>query len=197
MSDTTIERAESDVGSRVLSYGRKGVGRFHSPERVVGDIRRSHPDDTKEQTIQRLVNLHCSEGALQGAISGLGGIFTLVVSLPLSLFAGGVIQARLAYCIALVYGHDLDSPETEARVASCLTGVAGTSVSALGRAAPRGLTAAIRRRVVRRVGAKLLTRVGGEGAARLIPVAGAAVAGAMDYSFTRTVARRAIATFRQ
>lgn len=180
----------------MLRHGRKGIGRFHSPERVVGDIRRGHPDDSKEQTIQRLVNLHCGEGAVQGAISGIGGIFTLVITLPLSLFAGGVIQARLAYCIALVYGHDLDSPETEAKVASCLVGVGGTSLAALGVGAPRGLAAAIKRRAIRRVGTKLLTRVGGEGAARLLPVAGAAAAGAMDFAFTRGVAHRAIDTFR-
>lgn len=195
MTNAAVEQAEH-VGSKVLEHGRKGIGRFHSPERVVGDIRRGHPEDTKEQTVQRLVNLHCSEGALQGAISGVGGLFTLVVTLPLSLFAGGVIQARLAYCIALVYGHDLDTPQTEARVASCLVGVGGTSMAALGVGAPRGLAAAIKRRAIRRVGTKLLTRVGGEGAARLIPVAGAAAAGAMDYAFTRGVARRAIATFR-
>jgi uncharacterized protein (DUF697 family) len=162
----------------------------------VGQLRAGHPNDTKEQTIQRLVNLHCSESALQGAVSGLGGVLTLVVSLPLSLFAGGVIQARLAYCIALVYGHDLDAPETEARVAHCLVGVGGTSLEALGVSAPKGMRTAIRRRVIRGVGARLLTRVGGEGAARLIPVVGAAAAAAVDYGFTRRVAREAVQTFR-
>lgn len=202
MAKTAVERVHhkdggkaDEIGASVLRHGRKGIGRFHSPERVVGDIRRGHPNDTKEETIQRLVNLHCGEGALQGAISGIGGIFTMVITLPLSLFAGGVIQARLAYCIALVYGHDLDTPETEAKVAGCLVGVGGTSLVALGVTAPRGLSAAIKRRAIRRVGTKLLTRVGGEGAARLLPVAGAAAAGAMDFAFTRGVAHRAITAF--
>lgn len=193
--DQGSSKAE-EIGTSVLRHGRKGIGRFHSPERVVGDIRRGHPNDSKEQTIQRLVNLHCNEGALQGAISGIGGIFTMIITLPLSLFAGGVIQARLAYSIALVYGHDLDSTETEGKVARCLTGVGGTSLVALGVTAPKGLSAAIKRKAIRRVGAKLLTRVGGEGAARLLPVAGAAAAGAMDFAFTRSVARRAIDSFR-
>ncbi|MGB9377874.1 MAG: EcsC family protein [Mycobacteriales bacterium] len=204
MSDTAVGRTDQhdaptgadEIGANVLRHGRRGIGRFHSPERVVGDIRAAHPYDTKERTIERLVALHCSQGALQGAISGIGGLFTLVIALPLSLFAGGVIQARLAYCIALVYGHDPDSPETEARVAGCLVGVGGTSLAALGVGAPRGLASAIKRRALRRVGVKLLTRVGGEGAARLIPVAGAAAAGAMDYVFTRGVAQRAVVAFR-
>lgn len=199
MDETALDKAgdqAADVGAKVLRHGRKGIGRFHSPERLVGEIRAAHPGDSKEQTVRRLVKLHCSEGALQGAVSGIGGIFTLVVTLPLSLFAGGVIQARLAHCIALVYGHDLDAPETEAKVASCLVGVGGTSMAALGVGAPRGLTAALKRKAIRRVGTKLLTRIGGEGAARVIPVAGAAAAGAMDFAFTRGVARRAIATFR-
>ncbi len=200
MSETAVEKTSdraADVGAKVLRHGRKGVGRFHSPERLVGDIRAAHPGETREKTIERLVALHCNEGALQGAISGIGGIFTLVITLPLSLFAGGVIQARLAYSIALVYGHDLDTPETEAKVANCLVGVGGTSMAALGVGAPRGLAAAIKRKAIRRLGTKLLTRVGGEGAARAIPVAGAAAAGAMDYAFTKGVARRAIATFRR
>lgn len=192
-----MQRRQGDVGGRVLRHGRQGIGSFHSPERVVGEMRAAHPNDTNEQTVHRLINLHCSQSALQGAISGVGGIFTLVLTLPLSLFADGVIQARLAYAIALVYGHDPDAPETEVLVASCLVGVGGTSASALGVGAPRALVAAVRRKAVRRVGAKLLTRVGGEGAARLVPVAGAAAAGAMDFALTRGVARRAIEAFKR
>jgi hypothetical protein len=192
-----MQQTAGDVGGRVLRLGRQGIGAFHSPERVVGELRAAHPRDTNEQTVERLVNLHCSQSALQGAISGVGGIFTLVLSMPLSLFADGVIQARLAYAIALVYGHDPDARETEALVAGCLVGVGGTSASALGVGAPRALVAAVRRRAMRRVGAKLLTRVGGEGAARLLPVAGAAVAGAMDFALTRSVARRAVEAFQR
>jgi len=191
------ERSEGDVAGRVLSAGRRGIGSFHTPERLVGELRAAHPQDSKDMTVGRLIRLHCTEGALQGAASGLGGIFTLVITLPLSLFAGGVIQARLAYAIALVYGHDLDSAETESTVAHCLTGGRGTSATAAGVSGPRALTAALRRKAVRGVGTRLLTRVGGEGAARLIPVAGAAVAGAMDYGFTHAVATRAVEAFRR
>ncbi|MEP6697634.1 MAG: EcsC family protein [Pseudonocardiales bacterium] len=191
-----VQRITGDVGGRVLRHGRQGVGSFHSPERILGSLRAAHPRDTADETVQRLINLHCSQSAVQGAISGVGGIFTLVLTLPLSLFADGVIQARLAYAIALAYGHDPDSPATEAMVASCLVGVGGTSASALGVGAPRALVSAVRRKAVRRVGAKLLTRVGGEGAARLVPFVGAAAAGAMDFALTRSVARRAIEAFK-
>lgn len=196
MTDAVRQR-EGDVGGRVLRLGRQGVGSFHSPERVVGQLRAAHPHDTDEQTVQRLINLHCSQSAAQGAISGLGGIVTLVLMLPLSLFADGVIQARLAYAIALVYGHDPDTPEMAALVAGCLVGVGGTSASALGVGAPRALAAAVRRKAVRSVGRRLLTRAGGEGAARLVPFAGAAIAGSMDFALTRGVARRAIEAFKR
>ncbi|PZS25381.1 MAG: hypothetical protein DLM59_20375 [Pseudonocardiales bacterium] len=192
-----VRQEAGDIGGRVLRLGRQGVGSFHSPERVVGALRAAHPRDSDEQTVQRLVNLHCSQSAVQGAISGVGGIFTLVLMLPLSLFTDGVIQARLAYAIALVYGHDPDAPETAALVAGCLVGVGGNSASALGVGAPRALVAAVRRKAVRRVGAKLLTRVGGEGAARLVPVAGAAIAGATDFALTRGVAKRAVEAFQR
>ncbi len=188
---------DHDVAGRVLSAGRRGIGSFHTPERLVGDMRAAHPEDTKEDTVQRLIRLHCTEGALQGAASGLGGIFTLVITLPLSLFAGGVIQARLAYAIALVYGHELDSPETEAAVTRCLMGVGGTSASAAGVSTPKALSAALKRKAMRGIGTRLLTRVGGEGAARLLPVVGAATAGAMDYGFTHAVATRAVEAFKR
>lgn len=196
MTDAVRSR-QGQVGDRVLRLGRQGIGSFHSPERVVGQLRAAHPGDTNEQTVQRLINLHCSESAVQGAISGVGGLFTLVLSLPLSLFADGVIQARLAYAIALTYGHDPDAPQTQELVAGCLAGVGGNSARAAGVGAPRALVAAVRRRAIRRVGAKLLTRVGGEGAARLVPVAGAAAAGALDYALTQGVARRAVDAFRR
>ncbi len=192
-----VRSTQDEVGGRVLKLGRQGVGSFHSPERVVGALRAAHPHEGDDQIVQRLITLHCSQSALQGAVSGVGGIFTLVLSLPLSLFADGVIQARLAYTIALAYGHDPDSVGTRQRVAGCLVGVGGTSASALGVGAPRALVGAVRRKAVRRVGARLLSRVGGEGAARLVPVAGAVVAGAMDYALTRSVARRAVDAFRQ
>lgn len=186
----------SAVGRRVMHFGRAGLGPFHSPERLVGKLRADKPNLDTEQQIERLISWHCAQGAAQGAVSGVGGIVVLPITLPLSLVAGGVIQARLAYAIALVYGHDLDSAETREKVADCLIGAGKTSASAAGVASPRVLARAVRRRLTRRVGAAVLTRVGGESAARLLPVIGAATAGAVDYGFTRGVAHRAVAAFK-
>lgn len=178
-----------------MRFGRAGLGPFHSPERLVGELRREQPDLSTQEQVERLISWHCAQGAAQGAASGVGGIVLLPVTLPLSLLAGGVIQTRLAYSIALVYGHELDSAETRDKVAACLVGAGGSSASAASVASPRVLSQALRKRLTRRVGTAVLSRVGGEGAARLVPFIGAAAAGAVDYGFTRGVARRAVAAF--
>lgn len=192
MADDT----SSAVGRRVMHFGRAGLGPFHSPERLVGQLRKDKPNLSTEEQVERLVSWHCAQGAAQGAVSGVGGIVVLPVTLPLSLLAGGVIQARLAYAVALVYGHDLDAPRTREQVAACLLGAGRSSATAAGVASPRVISQAVRKRLSRRVGAAVLTKVGGEGAARLLPVFGAATAGAVDYAFTRGVAKRAVAAFK-
>lgn len=195
-ADSSSARTSSGVGRRVMRFGRAGLGPFHSPERLVGQLRADKPNLSTEDQVERLISWHCAQGAAQGAVSGVGGIVVLPVTLPLSLLAGGVIQARLAYAIALVYGHDLDSEQTRERVAACLIGAGKSSASAASIASPRMITQAVRKRLTRRVGAAVLTKVGGEGAARLLPVFGAATAGAVDYAFTRGVAKRAVQEFK-
>jgi hypothetical protein len=187
------------LGRRVLRIGRHGLGPFRSPERLVAARRRgSGRSANVEAQVRSLIRLHCAEAAVQAAASGLGGILTLPVTLPLSLLAGGVIQARLAYAIALLYGHDPDAAETAAGVADAVTGAERKTAASY---APGKAGAVLRSRVgnqiARRVGTRLLARVGGEGAARVVPFVGAVLAAALDYGFTKQVAGRAVATFRR
>ena len=58
-----------------------------------------------------------------GALSGLGGVITMPVTIPANIGSVLYVQMRMIACAAYMAGYDLKSDQTQTFVYACLAGV--------------------------------------------------------------------------
>ena len=159
--------------------------------------------------VDALIRWETAKNFTSGFITGLGGVLTLPITVPGSVAASWLIQARMAAAIADLYGHDPRSDRVRTVVLLALVGDAtaakllkGAGV-ALGRRAAMAAIDRVGGRTLsginREVGARLLSKsgvTGARGASRLVPIAGGVVSGAFDAVSCQVVGRSAKRHFR-
>ena len=162
-----------------------------------------------DRRVDALIRWETTKNFTAGFVTGLGGVLTLPITIPGSVAASWLIQARMCAAIARIYGHDTRSDRVRTVVLLALVGDASASRLlkgagiALGR---RAATAALERagtrtltEINREVGAKLIAKTGAEGATRvskLVPIAGGIVGGVFDAASCQVVGRSAKRLFR-
>lgn len=154
---------------------------------------------TAEEAIDALIRWQVAKAAAAGFLTNLGGLATLPIALPANVLSALYIQIRMVAAIAALRGHDLRSDQVRTVVLACLCGTtlmdvvkdAGIGVGAgLAQQAAASLSSEALRRLTR---IARLHHVGGNTArvAKLTPLIGGAVAGALDGVLTRAYANAA------
>ncbi len=197
-SDSFAER----LFQSVLAIGIDGLGPIQSAQSVASEALAEH--GTQERAIAHVTRSHSRLAAANGFITGLGGLITLIVALPLNVIGFSLISARMAAAVAAIRGHDLDDPATRTAVLLTLTGNNASELLAkAGVAAPGGrITSTALRRlpsstlafINKGVAFRLLTRTLGKGLTRfgrLVPLVGGVVGAVIDRTMVRSVARTA------
>ena len=153
---------------------------------------------TDEEAIDALIRWQVAKAAAAGFLTNLGGLATLPIALPANVLSALYIQIRMVAAIAALRGHDLKSDQVRTVVLACLCGTtlldvvkdAGIGVGAgLAQQAVASLSSEGLRRLVR-IGGLHGARSGAR-AARLTPLIGGVVAGAVDGALTRVYANAA------
>jgi len=169
------------------------------------EIDTSYPDT--EERIESLINWETSKNFTSGFITGLGGIITIPVSIPASMGASWVIQARMAAAIAKLAGHDIKSDRVKTFVLLTLVGDACKDVlkdvgikvgQGLAKAALKNIPGKMLIEINKKVGFRLLTKAGETGAVNLIkmiPLAGGFIGGTFDAAACRVVGKQAKTLF--
>jgi uncharacterized protein (DUF697 family) len=139
-----------------------------------------------------------------GFVTGVGGILTLPFTVPTALAASWVLQARMVGAIALLYGHDLRSPETRTLLALAMVGggfkevLKQVGVNFTRRVLTEASSATLMA-INRAAGGALLSRAARGGALNLskaIPLVGGAISGGVDAYMCRAVGLAAREVFR-
>ncbi|MDH3249437.1 MAG: EcsC family protein [Acidimicrobiia bacterium] len=198
VSGTFAER----VLQRVLAIGIDGFGPIKSAGTVASEALADH--GTPERAIAHIVTSHSRLATANGFVTGLGGLITLIVALPLNVIGFSLASARMAAAIAAVRGHDLDDPATRTAVLLTLTGNNASELLArAGIAAPGGrITSTALRRlpsstlafINKGVAFRLLTKTLGKGLSRfgrLVPLVGGLVGAVIDRTMIHSIARTA------
>ena len=135
-------------------------------------------------------------------------MLTLPVAIPSSLAASLAIQARMITAIAEIYRHDSKDDRVRTAILLCMVGTAmedvvkQAGVTLGGKAAIEGLKMVPGKVLVeinKRVGFRLLTKFGEKGVvnlAKLVPLVGGAVGGALDGATCYMVGQAADRAFR-
>lgn len=154
---------------------------------------------------QSLVRWQVTKAGTAGFLTGLGGVLSLPVTLPLNLASVLVLQLRMIAAIAQLGGHDVRSDQVRTMAFACMCGNAAADVlknfgiqlgSKLTQQGIRRLSGEVVKKVNQKVGFRLVTKFGQKGLVNLgkmIPVVGGIVGGGFDASSTLaigTVARR-------
>jgi hypothetical protein len=164
---------------------------------------------TDDKRVDALIRWETTKNFTAGFIAGLGGAITLPITIPGSVAASWLIQARMVGAIACIYGHDPRSDKVRTMVLLALVGDAGASKLLKGAGIAAGRTLAMKAlegaskrtitAVQKEVGSKLIVQSGTKGAtkvSRLVPIAGGIVGGSFDAVSCQLVGRTAKRIFR-
>lgn len=164
------------------------------------------PDD-REKAVRRLVATHVRLAAVSGFVTGLGGVITLPLTIPVAVTGLYILGARTSAGIAHLRGYDVESEEVRSAILVSLLGSGGTEVlKRTGVEIGKKTTAAAFQRVPgrilieinKKIGYRLLTKAGEKGVinlAKLVPLIGAPVGAAFDGVGCRTIASYALKIF--
>ncbi|HET7399050.1 MAG TPA: EcsC family protein [Intrasporangium sp.] len=199
-----LSGAATRLVQRLLDVGVDGKGPFQSAAQVAqAALVQAHGD--VEQAIRVLRRDHRQLAAVGGFATGLGGFFTMPVSLPANILEFYLLGTRLTAAIARLRGHDIDAPQVRTAILLTLVGADSDDVlmKAGLRAAPGGRVAALATDRLpapalmvlnKAVGFRLLGRIGQGTFARLgraVPVVGGIVGGGLDAYLLGRIAKQA------
>ena len=122
------ENAVMKLIHQILSHGVDGMGPLSSSIEVAQEYKRDSIYKNKGEMVQALIKWESSKSFGTGFVTGLGGALTLPVTIPASLYASWVVQARLAGAIAHIYGHDVKSERVRTFILLSLIGDAAKDV---------------------------------------------------------------------
>ncbi len=141
--------------TQVVRAAVDGIGPFKGARELVDPHRRRGLSTSA--VVDRVVRTQVTQAAAQGALSGLGGLVTMLAGLAPATAASMFVQARLSAAIAHAHGHDLDDPLVRDRIGRLVTGSSvSTGVQKAGREAGERAAKAL----VPRVQAKAASRSG-------------------------------------
>jgi EcsC protein family len=181
---------------RVLQLHREhGARQVHT----LADVR-NVPLDQMDHVAEHIARLYRHRAALTGALTGLPGGLWALVAAGADVQLTAVYAVRMASGIAQSYGYDTSQPEELAQLAEVLALVAGVdSLRGIGNWLTReGLIhylPEILPRLLARVGAEVTKEQAAKAVGRLVPGVGAAVGGAIDYTFLRVSGDKAMAFY--
>lgn len=143
-------------------------------------LRQKNPNATTEQLVSKMIQRQALRAGVVGAITGIGGFWTLPIGLPVDLALSYQIQATLVSFIAYLYG-DTNTDSVESRVRAYLV-MTGSSK------ATQTTTNFLMRMAV---------RIAGKSFSKVIPFVGAAISFAVNYLIVQLMGRAAARWYAQ
>ncbi len=132
------------------------------------ELQAKAPASTQEKLLRKIVHQQAVRCGTIGAITSLGGFYTLPIALPADIILSTQIQASMVEFIAARYGK-ADTTEVERRVRNALVVSGGLRASESST----------------RLAMRFITGMVGKSFAKLIPLVGAVIGFAVNYSIAR------------
>jgi hypothetical protein len=191
----------------VLSHGVDGLGPMSSSTELADEYKGDSSYANLEERVDACIRWEAAKNFGTGFVTGLGGLITLPVTIPASMYAAWFVQARLAGAVANLYGYSTQEERVRTFILLSLIGDAGREVLKqagvqLGNKVAMKAVQAIPGRVLieinKKVGFRLITKAGEKGIvniAKAIPIAGGLVGGSIDGAACMGVGKTAKSIF--
>jgi hypothetical protein len=190
LEDGFASRTASGLLRKLMDVGLDGLGPIDSVARVVDEALEA--EKLPEQAADRIARQHVRYAAASGFVTGLGGLFTMIVALPANVTGFYVLATRMVGGIAGVRGYDVNKPEVRTAILLALVGadsddilrkagitsggkVAQMALGRLPKAALMVVNKAVAFRLSTLMGARTLGRLG-----RMVPVVGGVIGAGLD-----------------
>lgn len=209
--DAAATPAKSDLATRLvqqlIAFCIDGKGPLRTAQAVADKALAKHPE--AEDAIKSVVAHSGQIGLAGGFVTGVGGLFTLPVSLPANVVEFYITATRMVAAIAALRGYDLSKPQTRTAVLLCLTGsrnddllaktglatpnlALGVVMDRLPEAALMVVNKGLGFRLLAKLSSKWLVKLG-----KFVPLAGGVIGGGMDWFLLRRIASLAKKEFPQ
>lgn len=171
----------------------------------VEKLRQQNPGISKDNLAKKIMSRKAFKSGLVGAVTGVGGLITLPVSVPADLVASWKIQATMAVAIACAYGHDVNTTDIKTDVYLIMAG--NSAKEALKRfgievtktvtkkAIQKHITREVMKKIWKVIGQKIITKAGQKSLTsfiKMVPLVGAPVGFSFDWISAKIVGKFAI-----
>ncbi len=187
-----IEKSVVKIVREILNQGIDGAGPLSSSEKLAAEYQGNDKYKTIDERVDAMIRWESTKNFSSGFIAGLGGAVTLPASIPSSIYASWIVQARLAGAIASLYGFSIEDERVRTFVLVSLLGdtakevlkTAGVNVfSQMAAGTLKNIPVKLLNEFNKKIGFQLLAIAGGKGAIdimKIVPVAGGLISGIID-----------------
>lgn len=193
-----LEAKMEDVIEWAYMTAMTGKGSFKSADKLAEKYQ-AEPGLTQIEQIERLFRDQLREATTIGFFSGLGGIFTLPITLPANVTLITLLQVRLSATVALLLGYDLAQPVNKVKVFLALAGSSAEEIAnemgikiglKFGETAVESITEEVVVKITEKIGMRFAVLLGETGLLNLetlFPFVGGGIDAALDhYIFKET-----------
>lgn len=197
---------DTNKGIEILDYLYEqclsGIPRVSKPvEELARDYTKKY--GYSEEAITKLIKNQISKNTINGFVTSFGGFTTMAVTLPANITSVIYVQMRMVAAIAIIRGYDLHDDEVQTFVYSCIVGKSATDVfknagvnlgNKVGKNMVNKIPGKTLTKINQKIGFRFITKGGEKGIVNLgkaVPLVGAGIGSAMDYTTTKIIANRA------
>lgn len=179
-------------------------------EHYINKLYEQNAGITCDELAKKVLSRKSIKSGLIGAITGLGGIITLPIAIPADVVCSWRIQASMAFSIAYIYGHTKDTTNLKTDLYLILAEDSvkevlkqfGVEVSknVTKKMVNKYITREIMVKIWKVVGQKIITKAGEKSLTsfvKMVPLVGAPVGFAFDWTATQIVGNVAIKYYRK
>lgn len=205
---TGMSAAATKLIERLLDVGIDGKGPFDSSAKVADEALKASGGDV-DRAIKQIQRDHRQLAGVGGFATGLGGFFTMPVSLPANILEFYLLATRMTAATATLRGYDIDQPEIRSAILLTLVGADSDDIlkkaglqavtgGKLGQMALGTLPKPALMVLNKAIGFRLLGRIGQSTFARLgraLPLIGGVIGAGLDVYMLGRIALQGLKEF--
>jgi uncharacterized protein (DUF697 family) len=187
----------------VYEKANDGLLNMESAAEMADLYMKKYPNSRLEAA-NALIRAQNMKSAVSGFITGLGGLITMPVAIPMNLASVLYIQVRMVMAVAIIGGHNVKEDKVKAFVFACLAGnkarelLKEAGVQIAQKFVLQSLSADVILRINRMVGFNLIAKFGGKGVIKIskaMPILGGAIGATIDGVWTNQTGNMAVKWF--
>jgi len=170
----------------------------------VDQLRKLNPGISNEEMVKKIINRRALKCGGIGAITGMGGILTMPITMPVDMYHTFKIQAVLVMAIAYIYGWNIRSEDMITDILLVMGGSSGLNALKNGgikigeefgkKFIDKFITREVMKKVNKIISRKIITKAGEKSLTsftKLVPLAGAPIGGGINYFGTMAIGKAA------